>query len=1073
VTSQPQQRYVFDSLATVEREILRLSSEIDRIKTKQTYLDRVYTEIKDASTVREGKRDESHRKQLYQFRIEIDQIIENSTQKVNNLTTLRETQEEELKNLQQAIDQHIDNMGSVLAEIDVRILDSENHVQNVANAQTVMQTKTLKLQDQLTDLEETLPKLFVQEMETQLGSVQQSLQMLSQQQELQHEKIVEVSLLNHQLTEQLDGLAVGPVSLLSASVDSLKEKFESDVQLLRNQMNQENRTTDDNLKLFTDNFKKWKARIKELHGKQSKLESKQEEIDRLAALLEQQREEDAKTTYEWHTKLQRLEENQASMVQKHSKHIQDVSAMVDSSLQDIEQTLKLSMEAQSHAQEMFQARVMERSASEVEIRVPEVMSRLLEQSPWQDFTVRLTEQEEMQQTLLQELKEFHQSMNELVTRQKQFFQQRLQEDEAARNIALYQLQENWNQTHHDSLAALKDSLLSEIGEFQDKTVAKMVEISKENIHLWQETFQDWETQLSNLTSTVHLVESNVSAITQRHCILEDEARIRKEREEEQEKLKRLEDEKHEEERKQLQEQQKHVEANSSFPYLASPLAHLHSSSADAFTVPDVSSLQEFHALMERVQSDIQALDHHRMDTSWTPKTSPTPSNFTVITKDKDSDEEEHKKKSSKKPHKRRKSSKKSKKKSSSRKHHHKKHYSSSDDDDDEDSSSSSSSSEEEEKVEKNDTVSPPKHDKRKPLLSESHRLSSSGKLSASSSVLLSDREASNAQIQRSSQVNHRDSRDYTAMGKKSAPDVTAASGSKTGTSRDRRVPAYNDSQNHSRYNAKTVNLADEEEEEEEEEEEVEAEVEYLTAEDIEAEQAALDDWDHIEFASASLVDLAGTSTSSSQRISVADFAPVTSASAPTSASKEQQTSPILEEEGETGELASVESELTDSDFDPQRIMQLVLEKRRTLRSQLRPELFGTASSQLLHHLPVTPHEHELSTSVSRFSVSQNMSSSNSISSTSRQEFDKQTRPEAKSGSSREQLSTTFDKTVSKAPTTLLDASITTITADEPEPPAAVITKAATNPELMSFEEDDEEDQFMSNAVGLIDSEDSA
>jgi hypothetical protein len=779
-------------------------------------------------------------------------------------------------------------------------------------------------------------------MESQLGTMQQSLQMLAQQQDLQHEKIVEVSLSNQQLTKHLDGLAVGPVSLLSASVDSLKEKFESDLQLLRDQMTDENRTTNENWKLLTENFKKWKGRVKEINGKQSKWEGKQEEIDRLAALLEQQREEDVKASNDWHAKLQRLEEIQAEMVQEHSKHIQEVRSMLDSSMQDIEKTLKSSMEANSLSQEVFQARVLEHAASDLDVRMPEVMSRLLEQPPWQDFAARLSEQEETQHTLLQELQEFHQSMNEIVTRQKQFFQQRLQEDETARNMALYQLQENWNQAHQDSIAALKDDVLSEMSEMQDKTVAKMVEISKENIHLWQKTFQDWETQLSNLTSRVRLVEDNLFAIAERHRAMEEEAHIRKEREDEQEMLRRrVEEEKQvaEEENQAHLQQQKNEEANRAVSYLASPLAHQTGGSEDAYHAPDVTSLQDFHALMERVQSDIQALDHHRMDIAWTPKSFPS-SNFSDRNKEKESEHEEAKDKSSKKAQKKRKSSKKGKQRSSRRSNRHRKHHSSSDDDDDDSTSSSSSSgtnSEDEETGDEMRAASSSKRAKRKSLPRDSPRLNASANL----------------------QSNHRN---QVAIFPKFSPSNHVAIEGKAGIiRRGRKGTSPYGSLEHSGRNNKTMHFVDEEEDEEEE---------VLTGKGVEAKPAARDNWNHIEFPSDALPELA-SALSASLPVTPVIVVPVPSGNdsyAPTSASKEQQTSPIHMKEGENEEFVSIESELAESDFDPECVMQLVIEKRRNLRSQLRPELFGKSSSQLLHHLPVTSHEQVLSSPSTYFSI---------------------------------------------------------------------------------------------------------
>eukprot|EP01033_Poteriospumella_lacustris_P002948 gene2948-2156_t len=450
-----QNRFVVDSLAKVERELLRLSSEMERVRSKQTYLDRVYTEIKDASNAKELRREDAHRKQLQHYRADLDQQLERATQRLNDLQAVREQQAEDIRALQKAMDDHVHGVSGIFAEFDVRHLDAERQLQTVANAHALLQQKTQLLTDQVAELDETLPKIVLQDLAQHVQPLQQAVDRLAQRGDLLHDQVLESSVALAQLSERCDALAAGPVALLTTSLDQLQTQLQTQETQWREALAQETRTTDEGLRHVTQNLKKWKARVTAQLARTEALEAKHVELQALADALAAQRDEEAQTTYAVHTKLQRLDDAAAAMAAEHAQHFDRVHRLVDETLADIQRALQQSHDAQTQALAASEAQARaacDATLATVEARVPTLLTTALPAAAaFAALATRVQQQDEVQQTLLEELQGFQRHMQQLVTRQ----QQRAADDDAARAEALESLRDALRDESQAALEALR------------------------------------------------------------------------------------------------------------------------------------------------------------------------------------------------------------------------------------------------------------------------------------------------------------------------------------------------------------------------------------------------------------------------------------------------------------------------------------------------------------------------------------------------------------------------------------------------------------------------------------------
>ena len=90
----------------MEKEIIRLRSEVDRLKTRQSHLDGVYSELKEFVSNREKRADDLHRKTIASFKSDMDVLLETSKTILSEHTSHNNSLDSIIQQLQMKFEQH-------------------------------------------------------------------------------------------------------------------------------------------------------------------------------------------------------------------------------------------------------------------------------------------------------------------------------------------------------------------------------------------------------------------------------------------------------------------------------------------------------------------------------------------------------------------------------------------------------------------------------------------------------------------------------------------------------------------------------------------------------------------------------------------------------------------------------------------------------------------------------------------------------------------------------------------------------------------------------------------------------
>ena len=120
---------------------------MDKIKTHQSFLDHIYTELKDHVTLREKRAEEAHRRAIDTYRSEVDQMLADIARRVGErlsfgeLATCRQL-EVRLESLQKATSAGMDQFAIRMTQMEQKQKDMSWMTDA---AQTVRENDTLEM----------------------------------------------------------------------------------------------------------------------------------------------------------------------------------------------------------------------------------------------------------------------------------------------------------------------------------------------------------------------------------------------------------------------------------------------------------------------------------------------------------------------------------------------------------------------------------------------------------------------------------------------------------------------------------------------------------------------------------------------------------------------------------------------------------------------------------------------------------------------------------------------------------------------------------------------------------------
>eukprot|EP01031_Cornospumella_fuschlensis_P028958 gene28958-34948_t len=138
-----QHKHVLDTLSNLEREVLRQKSDTDRMRTKQAYLDKIYTELKENTHAKEQAYIQEHVKCINKYTRDYEVLSTSANEKLKSLLDTVMDRERNIDQLSQQLENHVDGTAGIFAGLDAQItrLADQNAQTNNSLAQVLLRVR--------------------------------------------------------------------------------------------------------------------------------------------------------------------------------------------------------------------------------------------------------------------------------------------------------------------------------------------------------------------------------------------------------------------------------------------------------------------------------------------------------------------------------------------------------------------------------------------------------------------------------------------------------------------------------------------------------------------------------------------------------------------------------------------------------------------------------------------------------------------------------------------------------------------------------------------------------------------
>jgi hypothetical protein len=336
MSSNPHNRQLVEQLTVVEKEMLKLTSDFERLKSKQLYLDRIYSELKEINQNKEQKIEENARKVMNSFRHECDLLIKTTSKAVNDYLQQMQKQSIQQDELQSLVENSIDKTGKILAEFDERIVHEETQQQVLSNTISLLKNKEMNHESRLKEMEVSIPS-FLQECE-QIYQLKDSLHDVIQC--VENQRTVVQQHINHTfkdyqqyVTEKLEQ----PLheTVLKQQIPLLTNLIKSQQEEMKESLIKYQESNESNIHILKESQKKLKAKLRDLYDTYHPLVPQlQQSMEKVIQDFQKQVMDESSRAYEMNSTLQRIEGkvNQVEMEEKHLKS--EVMLSVAKSMED-------------------------------------------------------------------------------------------------------------------------------------------------------------------------------------------------------------------------------------------------------------------------------------------------------------------------------------------------------------------------------------------------------------------------------------------------------------------------------------------------------------------------------------------------------------------------------------------------------------------------------------------------------------------------------------------------------------------------------------------------------------------
>jgi hypothetical protein len=224
-----------DMVSDMEKETLRQKSEIERLKSRQTFVDNIYSELRASVYAREAKAEEEHKRAIASYRNEMDELMQSVTRHLHKAVSSSSANNVDAAQLRVDLEDHI--------------LKTEYKFQDAGFVTNQMQQLKSSIEERLDALAEqskdTVGRLY--DTETAVHHVLGNLEFVENIRADMDSHSDSIAQVRKDLKKLEDGLGAlsnnvrnvvesEPLTLLAQSIDDVNTKFDSLTKVLKTQL---------------------------------------------------------------------------------------------------------------------------------------------------------------------------------------------------------------------------------------------------------------------------------------------------------------------------------------------------------------------------------------------------------------------------------------------------------------------------------------------------------------------------------------------------------------------------------------------------------------------------------------------------------------------------------------------------------------------------------------------------------------------------------------------------------------------------------------------------------------------
>jgi chromosome segregation ATPase len=326
---------IVDQVSTIEKEVLKIKNDNDRMKSKQSYLDKVYTELKESVSIRELKNEETHKKCIQTYKNEYETLQHTTMRQIHEVMSRLNHCNVDYSDLKESLETHIQNTGSIMASFDMKLTSYEDYCRILSNQLNLLKSKDMELDSKVQELEKTLSVILrdcegIQVLKDRLHDHDTHVHghLTCQLQDLQHIITSNSTLIDSQAKDMV---------IMQTSFDVLQGQMSEQLQTLQHHQTDQTKKYLESINILRESQIKLKSKVKECTQHVMLLQERKGSLDALFATLQDKLIEEAKHVYEQTQHIQHLQQDMIVLEEKVNKSMNE---KLETRLEEVDLTLK-------------------------------------------------------------------------------------------------------------------------------------------------------------------------------------------------------------------------------------------------------------------------------------------------------------------------------------------------------------------------------------------------------------------------------------------------------------------------------------------------------------------------------------------------------------------------------------------------------------------------------------------------------------------------------------------------------------------------------------------------------------